>query len=505
MAREKIRLVRNGNALVVLSYDKKVISTLTDVLHYFYKYTLTGRAAREAEAYGEPLTRSERRDKYTYDFRRRLVTGYGCFPTVREALEKAGYEVELYDETPPPVRPDAYEMDDKALHEALATLEGNQRDILIDLLCRDRALVKAPTGYGKTFLLRMFCSIFKRAKIHIVSRRAALIHKDIFDSLAGQFIDVGKIGGGKQSTSARVSCITADSLHHVDFDDCDILFVDEPQDLCADSYTEKLAQYNNCRMMAFSASPTRSDNHHERLEMLFGKPLYEIPFQDAVSMGRIVPLKIHWRNVMLDMDPSFGVAASNFTLKTRLNYWQNEERNLLIAKDARSYGPDVQTLIVCDKVEHVMALRRHLPEFTPVFCAENTEAGRIKDFTDMGALRKKERLPHKRERLQLQEAFSKNKLKKAIATDVWNVGVNFPHLEVVILAMPGSDEAVLQRIGRAVRKAKGKTHAIIHDYYDTFNTGTKRKSQNRFKLYQREGHTQFRVDARGALTAIDRL
>jgi len=88
-------------------------------------------------------------------------------------------------------------------------------------------------------------------------------------------------------------------------------------------------------------------------------------------------------------------------------------------------------------------------------------------------------------RQKLTKGFETGKLKKVICTTVWNVGVSFNALEVLVRA-EGSGSAInsIQIPGRVSRTSDGKSHGTVHDYLDQFNHGFKLKASSRAKIYE---------------------
>ena len=94
-------------------------------------------------------------------------------------------------------------------------------------------------------------------------------------------------------------------------------------------------------------------------------------------------------------------------------------------------------------------------------------------------------------RIWLTKQFERGELKKAICTTVWNVGVSFNALEVLIRAdAGGSPINDVQIPGRVSRISEGKECGIVHDYLDQFNSGFKRRAKNRSKSYKENNWEQ---------------
>jgi superfamily II DNA or RNA helicase len=80
--------------------------------------------------------------------------------------------------------------------------------------------------------------------------------------------------------------------------------------------------------------------------------------------------------------------------------------------------------------------------------------------------------------------------KAIIATTIYDDGVDLPNLRTLILAGGGKSQvASLQRIGRGLRKAKGKHEVLVYDFKDTSGKILKRHSAMRKKYWKDEGFT----------------
>lgn len=77
-----------------------------------------------------------------------------------------------------------------------------------------------------------------------------------------------------------------------------------------------------------------------------------------------------------------------------------------------------------------------------------------------------------------------------IASVVFNQGIDIPELASVVIGSGGkSTIATLQRIGRGMRVAEGKTTFEVFDVADTGNSWMQRHAQQRRRDYEHEGHT----------------
>jgi superfamily II DNA or RNA helicase len=75
-----------------------------------------------------------------------------------------------------------------------------------------------------------------------------------------------------------------------------------------------------------------------------------------------------------------------------------------------------------------------------------------------------------------------------IATPVFKEGINIPEIKTLILAGGGKSHiAIIQKIGRGLRKAEGKDRLIVYDFLDDCSKVTLKHSEQRYKLYRAEG------------------
>lgn len=478
-----ITLLKSGNRLVVDSSDQKVKDIITPLLWFTAKKFLFG----PDQFIKLPNGKTERRrveltdyDCYQLDHRQRVSTSYGFHKRIRDALTSGGYRVRIKDLTPHP-KPEVFEPHWDRIFKDF-TLKHGQDQFLVQVMGRKCGRISCPPGYGKTFLIGLIATLLPRARIDIVTKRVAVLKERIYPELCGMLPSVGIVGGGLKRKGRRVMCLTAGSVQHSDFD-ADIMIGDECHELAADNVAGKLARYDRSRNFGLSATQDmRLDGKDPRVEAIFGPLIYEMPYAEAEAHGIVVPLRVIWRDVIMDMDPS--ESQRDPIARKRSGIWRNSYRNDLIAKDANLYDDDTQTLITVETIDHAMHLKRILPHFTLAYSPGTLDEKRRERFIKKRFIREDEMemtsdLLTKRQRL-----FERGKLKKAICTTVWNVGVDFTNLSVLIRADGGGSPINdVQLPGRASRTSDGKDLGIVHDYRDQFNRGCMTKAAGRCRTY----------------------
>jgi superfamily II DNA or RNA helicase len=219
-----------------------------------------------------------------------------------------------------------------------------------------------------------------------------------------------------------------------------------------------------------------------RTEAMFGPIRLRVPFEKAVEHKMVLPVEVILTNVPSDIDPCAGYVDVD---KERYGIWANQQRNKLIARDARLYDENTQVLIPVKTLEHALYLRKLLPEFTLVYDSKSQKEGDWRYFANEGLLGENFKILSPERRAKLTTRFENGKLKKVIATPVWNVGVNFKRLQVIVRAdASGSKRLDTQIPGRAVRLFEGQKCAVLHDYLDQFNSGFERKAKKRVASYE---------------------
>jgi superfamily II DNA or RNA helicase len=75
----------------------------------------------------------------------------------------------------------------------------------------------------------------------------------------------------------------------------------------------------------------------------------------------------------------------------------------------------------------------------------------------------------KEDRIDFKELLKSRKLKCAIANIIWYEGINIPPIDIIINAEGGKASGkTLQKAGRGLRTAEGKTHLVIVDFLDPY-------------------------------------
>ena len=477
--KKEVVLRKSGNMLQVNPTDDTIFSILKPLLSFTSSDKLRGQEFYSAKKAGRSPWRTKSYTLMELDHKERILTSYGFWSLIRDALIRSGYTVKFQDlSKPSPAIMKPYWGNIKKY-----VLRDNQPEFIKKVLSNRCGRIDCPPGFGKTFMIGVIASLLPKARIDVVTRRVAVLRDRIYPELVQMVGDVGIRGGGKNIKNKRVMCYTEGSLHHAKATDCDILFGDECHELAADRASAELVRWQNSRNFGLSAShDLRFDNKDLRMHGVFGPIVLKVDYAQAQGADMVVPLNIRWSSVVMDYDPCGSV--DDDVEHKRLAIWRNDFRNQTIATDAAKYSDDTQVLITVDTLEHALNLKRLLPGYTLVYMENGMTASRKAKAVKDGFIKDSEPEMTLARRAKLTKGFETGELKKVIATTVWNVGVSFNNLQVLIRGDGGGSSINdIQIPGRVSRIAEGKTKGIVHDYLDQFNYRYKLRAKKRAASY----------------------
>lgn len=378
------------------------------------------------------------------------------------------------------------------LVKSVYDFRANQENVLklIDerVASNSGGVIVAPPAFGKSYIISMLASLYKDAKIDIVTKRRDVV-MNIYETLLKFHPDAGIITGGKHMPG-RVTVYTAASLKHSNFD-ADILLIDEIHELVTESYYKVFFDYKTSRVFGFTATPdTRFDGLHTRIKGLCGPQLFSVNYSNIVTSGNVVPIVVYW------FKPKCPIInlPKPIHLRKRIGIWTNTYRNACIAEVAKEfYNGGLQVLVLVDVIEHALNLKKLLPEFELCYAGSRKEGAGYEKITS-------------RKREELRKKFLNRELMGVIATGVWSTGVSFDGLEVLIRADGlSSKTASVQYPGRVSRICPGtnKQVGIVIDFLDTFSPSLYASARNRMLMYKNNGWEQYGPDGK-QLTLLER-
>jgi superfamily II DNA or RNA helicase len=246
-------------------------------------------------------------------------------------------------------------------------------------------------------------------------------------------------------------------------EDTRLAIFDEAHFLACDSIQAIFKAGKGCRyMFGMSGTDWRDDGADLLLESICGQRIYNMPTSKLIEMGYLVPAHISLVSIPRieeDLPKNWKIVYSKYVT-------DNEVRSQIIADSARVLvGMKRKVLILIRYIQHGKKLVDMLSDL-PI-CFIN---GKVDGQT----------------RASIKKRFEDGKIDCLIASSVFDIGIDIPSLDALIMAGGGkSTVRTLQRIGRVIRSFPGKKDAIVMDTIDHARYLDKHSS-TRIYLYKTE-------------------
>jgi superfamily II DNA or RNA helicase len=406
----------------------------------------------------------------------------GLLPLVLKRARELGHTVSVLDgrSAPLPVDPEA----------DLSWLRDYQRKALDAAVRRERGILWMPTGAGKTEVVIgltrarpgpwMFV-VHRKELMHQAAERlllrwrehapADLEARERLGELVvgmcgdGRYDVLGQDGEGPQFVvSTFQSLAKANGPTVRNFARARGVIIDECHTLPADTFYKTIMRFENARYrIGVSGTPlARGDKKSIFAIACLGPVVYRIKSEFLIETGVLAKPKIRMVPVVQDITaPTWQGAYGAGIVRSTV-------RNKAVTKIAKIAKKPA--LVFVKEIKHGKALLKRLHN-------AKTNAEFIWG-TDSTARRKAAIA-----RLQGGD------IDILICSVVFQEGVDIPDLRSVVIACGGKSViASLQRIGRGMRRAEGKTTFEVWDILDRGNKWLEAHAKKRSKAYMKEGH-----------------
>jgi superfamily II DNA or RNA helicase len=314
-------------------------------------------------------------------------------------------------------------------------------------LGRKSVLAVLPTGGGKTIVMaEIMRSLAARGRsaLVLVHRRELVAQTSQKLDLAG--VDHGIIAAGTQPSAAPIQVASVQTL--VRRLDCithppDCVLIDEAHHATAGSWARVLGHWPGALRLGVTATPVRLDGRG--LSAVFDRLVLGPSVADLIFTGHLCPARLYAPPVRADLsritrragDFAAGDAAERLDRPT----------------------------VTGDAIEHYQRLASGQPAI--VFCCTTQHAEHVAvSFRAAGhtAATLLGSTPSQ-ERDQLVQQFAAGDLQLLVTVDVVSEGFDVPAASCAILLRPTASLGLyLQQVGRVLRPAPGKPHAVILDH-----------------------------------------
>lgn len=314
---------------------------------------------------------------------------------------------------------------------------------------RKSVLFVLPTGGGKTICFSYIAEQASRRG----NRICILVHRDeLVDQTSRSLHDIGVVHGIIASNrSMDLSCAVqvasvwtlARRLHRIPPGFFQLLIVDEAHHAVAGSWAKVIAHYASARVLGVTATPERLD----------GKGLID-HFDDLVvgpdtawltANGFLAPAKVY--------APPGAIDTSK--IRTRMGDFRMDDAERQLQEGG----------IMGDAVTHYA---RHIfPGTAIAFCCSIAHAEAVAEAFQAAGYRARsiDGTMDKAERRSLIRALGTGEVQVLTSCMIISEGTDVPSVTGAILLRPTQSLSLyLQMVGRCLRPAPGKAHAVINDH-----------------------------------------
>lgn len=317
-----------------------------------------------------------------------------------------------------------------------------------------KGIVVLPPGTGKTFLSAIDSRQFGGRVLFLVHRLDIL--KQSIDAYKRVLPEVrtGVLTGEERTNveDCEVLFASKDTLRQPDvlssFSPLEFgyLVVDEVHHGQSASYQEILRYFRPGFMLGMTATPDRTDRK-DIFELFDYNKVLEVSLQEAIEDGYLVPYTYY--GLLDNIDYSkIRFQNNRFHVGDLEKYLIIPERNEAIIEQYLELGCGDKAIGFCVSI-------RHAERMAEVFNAHGITAAAV---TSLSA-----------DRDRLIDAFRRSQITVVFTVDLFNEGVDFPDVRVLLFLRPTESKTVfLQQLGRGLRLCTGKERVRILDFIGNY-------------------------------------
>lgn len=346
-----------------------------------------------------------------------------------------------------------------------------------------KGVVVLPTGLGKTYLSAFDAKRFTHKSggriLFIVHRLDILTQsKDAFEKVWAE-AKTGLLTGEirEHIHDSDVLFASKDSLRSPEFlsllspNEFDYIIVDEVHHGQAPTYQSILRHFEPKYLLGMTATPDRMDRK-DIFELFDYNKVFEYSIHDAIENGFLVPFTYYGLKDNIDYT-NIRYNGKKYNVQDLDRYLIIEKRNQQILQEYLAKANGDKAIGFCCSIKHA----ERMAEF---FNANNIPSIAVTSFSD--------------DRDKKIEDFRNNKYAVAFTVDLFNEGVDFPNVRVLMFLRPTESRTVfMQQLGRGLRLSSGKERVIILDFISNY------KKANKIREYLSLNRTEKRDNKTGRI------
>lgn len=358
--------------------------------------------------------------------------------------------------------PEEYEIIDKRIYNNVPfptpkfSLRPEQEEIYKQ--ANDTCFINALVGWGKTFTALHIASKWQQ-KTLIITHTTALRDQwvDEVETLFG--ITPGIIGSGAFDIDDH--CIVVGNVQsivkHLEKINKEFgtIILDEAHHCPASTFSQTVDSFHSRYRLALSGTMTRKDGKHVVFQDYFGDIVYKPPQSNTIN-PQVHLIK---SNIVLNPKASWVEKINELT--------QNDDYRKFVSVLAKYHIANGHSvLIVADRVEFLEKVKEYVGETCLLVTGDTSTEER---------------------QLAKEQILNKTKMCIAGSRQIFSEGISINILSCVILAVPMSNDSLLEQIiGRVMREHPGKLNPVVVDVQ--FSGWLDKKQNNdRLGLYLKKG------------------
>jgi len=317
-----------------------------------------------------------------------------------------------------------------------------------------KGIVVLPTGTGKTILSALDAKRMDGRALYLVHRIDILKQSIEAYRKVWPTMSVGVLTGEVRENQSACDVLFAskDTLRQAKEltrfkpEEFSYVVVDEVHHGQAPSYSEILAYFRPRFMLGMTATPDRLDRK-DIFELFDYNKVFEVSLQEAIEDGYLVPYTYY--GLLDDIDYSkIRYQNNRYRVDDLERYLIIPQRNEAILREYIQKGERDKAIGFCVSVKHAERM-------AAFFDQRGIPAAAITSET-----------PDRDEKVQ---AFRENRIAVAFTVDLFNEGIDFPNVRVLMFLRPTESKTVfLQQLGRGLRLCLGKDRVRILDFIGNY-------------------------------------
>ena len=312
-----------------------------------------------------------------------------------------------------------------------------------------RGTIAVPTGGGKTFIaMSAIARTSTTALILAVTQELAAQWAERLRRYLG--VNAGMLGAGKHEVRDVTVAIYNSAVRYIDElkGRFGVVVFDEAHHVPAETFKEVALALDSPYRLAISATPKREDGNELLIYEAVGPLVYRATYSEMIEAGLTVPVEHYRIYVKLNAEEEQEYRAA-----------QSTTDNAIILRNIASQA-SAKIPIAVEIVKREISLGHKVLVFTQFL----EQAKAIYEELRKNAIRAELITSEERDRDAAFSRFLTGVSKVVVTTTVLDEGVDVPDADVaVVVSGSGSKRQMLQRVGRVVRKAPGKTRARVYE------------------------------------------